>query len=43
MAGNFRKGQLVVLESSTYPGTTEEILLPMLEESQNNADIQKWK
>lgn len=24
-----RKGQLVVLESSTYPGTTEEILLPL--------------
>ncbi|MCK9282636.1 MAG: nucleotide sugar dehydrogenase [Melioribacteraceae bacterium] len=27
-----RKGQLVVLESSTYPGTTEEILLPLFEE-----------
>lgn len=26
-----RKGQLVVLESSTYPGTTEEILLPRFE------------
>ncbi len=26
-----RRGQLVVLESSTYPGTTEEILLPMFE------------
>lgn len=26
-----RKGHLVVLESSTYPGTTEEELLPMLE------------
>ncbi|MDU7475246.1 MAG: nucleotide sugar dehydrogenase [Paenibacillus macerans] len=26
-----RKGQLVVLESSTYPGTTEEELLPMIE------------
>lgn len=26
-----RKGQIVVLESSTYPGTTDEILLPMLE------------
>jgi UDP-N-acetyl-D-glucosamine dehydrogenase len=33
VADNFRKGQLVVLESSTYPGTTEEILLPMLEDS----------
>ncbi|MBN1793535.1 MAG: nucleotide sugar dehydrogenase [Candidatus Omnitrophica bacterium] len=25
-----RKGQLIVLESTTYPGTTEEIILPML-------------
>jgi UDP-N-acetyl-D-glucosamine dehydrogenase len=28
-----RKGQLVVLESTTYPGTTRERLVPMLEES----------
>jgi UDP-N-acetyl-D-glucosamine dehydrogenase len=27
-----RKGQLVVLESTTYPGTTRERLLPILEE-----------
>ncbi|MBT8403306.1 MAG: nucleotide sugar dehydrogenase [Gemmatimonadetes bacterium] len=27
-----RKGQLVVLESTTYPGTTRELLLPELEE-----------
>ncbi|MCK6615674.1 MAG: nucleotide sugar dehydrogenase [Ignavibacteriaceae bacterium] len=26
-----RQGQLVVLESSTYPGTTDEILLPLME------------
>jgi UDP-N-acetyl-D-glucosamine dehydrogenase len=26
-----KRGQLVVLESTTYPGTTEEVLLPMLE------------
>lgn len=25
-------GQLIVLESTTYPGTTEELILPMLEE-----------
>jgi len=25
---NMRRGQLIVLESTTYPGTTEEILLP---------------
>src|SRR5207244_13536352 len=28
---HFRPGQLVILESTTYPGTTEELLLPMLE------------
>jgi UDP-N-acetyl-D-glucosamine dehydrogenase len=28
-----RPGQLIVLESSTYPGTTEELLLPLLEQS----------
>ncbi len=28
-----RAGQLVVLESTTYPGTTEELLLPILEET----------
>ena len=28
-----RKGQLVVLESTTYPGTTRELMLPILEES----------
>ncbi len=28
-----RPGQLVVLESTTYPGTTEELIQPILEES----------
>lgn len=32
---NFRIGQLVVLESSTYPGTTEEIIQPLLENPLN--------
>ena len=27
-----RKGQLVILESTTYPGTTDEVLQPMFEE-----------
>ncbi len=27
-----RKGTLVVLESTTYPGTTEDLILPLLEE-----------
>ena len=26
-----RKGQLIVLESSTYPGTTDEVMVPILE------------
>src|SRR5215211_5088759 len=30
---HLREGQLVVLESSTYPGTTEEVLQPILEQS----------
>ena len=29
---SLRRGQLIVLESTTYPGTTDEVLLPMLEE-----------
>jgi len=28
-----RKGQLVVLESTTYPGTSRELMLPILEQS----------
>jgi UDP-N-acetyl-D-glucosamine dehydrogenase len=31
IAPHFRKGVLVVLESTTYPGTTEEVLAPVLE------------
>src|SRR5688572_2707682 len=31
VAAALRKGQLVILESTTYPGTTREILLPALE------------
>src|ERR1051325_11386519 len=30
---SLRRGQLVVLESTTYPGTTDEVLLPMFEET----------
>jgi UDP-N-acetyl-D-glucosamine dehydrogenase len=33
LAGVLVSGQLVVLESTTYPGTTRERLLPLLEES----------
>lgn len=27
------KGQLIILESTTYPGTTDEVMLPLLEET----------
>ncbi len=33
LAPHLRAGALVVLESTTYPGTTEELLRPILEES----------
>ncbi|MEN8192419.1 MAG: nucleotide sugar dehydrogenase [Bacteroidota bacterium] len=31
-----RKGQIVTLESTTYPGTTKEILLPLFETPENS-------
>ncbi|MBU0618481.1 MAG: nucleotide sugar dehydrogenase, partial [Planctomycetes bacterium] len=31
IARRLRKGQLIALESTTYPGTTREIMLPLLE------------
>lgn len=36
VAKYLRKGQLISLESSTYPGTTEEILLPLFEKVKEN-------
>jgi UDP-N-acetyl-D-glucosamine dehydrogenase len=33
IARRLRKGQLVILESTTYPGTTREVVLPILERS----------
>ncbi len=33
-----RRGQLVILESTTYPGTTDEVLQPMIEEAGLNLD-----
>ncbi len=30
---HLRKGQLIILESTTYPGTTEELVLPTLEKT----------
>ena len=31
IAKYLHKGQMIILESTTYPGTTEEVILPMLE------------
>jgi UDP-N-acetyl-D-glucosamine dehydrogenase len=33
LAGVLQKGQLVILESTTYPGTTRDTFVPLLEES----------
>lgn len=33
IAKYIRKGQIVILESTTYPGTTEEVMRPILEQS----------
>lgn len=33
MTPHLRPGQLIILESTTYPGTTDEVLLPLLEQS----------
>lgn len=30
---NLRKNQLIILESTTYPGTTQEVVIPILERS----------
>ncbi len=38
IARHLRAGQLVILESTTYPGTTEEVLVPILEK-ENQAGV----
>jgi UDP-N-acetyl-D-glucosamine dehydrogenase len=38
IAPHLRAGQLVVLESTTYPGTTEEVMVPILEK-ENKASL----
>ena len=37
IAPHLRAGQLVVLESTTYPGTTEEVMVPILEKGNKSA------
>lgn len=36
VAGCLRRGQLVILESTTWPGTTQEVVVPILETSKLN-------
>ncbi|HEY1913152.1 MAG TPA: nucleotide sugar dehydrogenase [Vicinamibacterales bacterium] len=38
VAATLRRGQLVILESTTYPGTTDEVVQPMLEKGGLKAD-----
>jgi UDP-N-acetyl-D-glucosamine dehydrogenase len=38
VAPHLRAGQIVILESTTYPGTTEEVLIPILE-TENKAGL----
>ncbi|MGH2498739.1 MAG: nucleotide sugar dehydrogenase [Candidatus Limnocylindria bacterium] len=42
LAGVLRQGQLIILESTTYPGTTEEVLVPLLERSGLAAGKDFW-
>jgi len=39
VAATLRRGQLVILESTTYPGTTDEVVQPMLEAKGLKADV----
>jgi UDP-N-acetyl-D-glucosamine dehydrogenase len=38
-AAALRRGQLIILESTTYPGTTDEVVQPMLEAKGLTADV----
>lgn len=38
IAAHLRKGQIIIFESTTYPGTTEEVVVPILEQSGLKAD-----
>ena len=40
IAKHLNRGMLIVLESTTYPGTTEEIILPRLEQADINSSDQ---
>lgn len=43
IAANMRPGQIIILESTTYPGTTVEVMKPVLEEGSGlKADSDFW-
>jgi len=42
IAPHLREGQLVILESTTYPGTTEEVVVPLLETANQNGLRVAW-
>jgi UDP-N-acetyl-D-glucosamine dehydrogenase len=37
IAAHLQEGQLIILESTTYPGTTEEVVVPLLEQGNPSA------
>jgi UDP-N-acetyl-D-glucosamine dehydrogenase len=39
VAASLKRGQLIILESTTYPGTTDEVVQPMLETRGLKADV----
>jgi UDP-N-acetyl-D-glucosamine dehydrogenase len=39
VAAAVKRGQLIILESTTYPGTTDEVVQPMLEAKRLEADV----
>jgi UDP-N-acetyl-D-glucosamine dehydrogenase len=39
VAAALKRGQLIILESTTYPGTTDEVVQPMLEAKGLEADV----
>ncbi len=39
VAATLKRGQLIILESTTYPGTTDEVVQPMLEARGLKADV----
>ena len=43
VAASLKRGQLVILESTTYPGTTDEVVQPMLVAKGFRADVERLK